>query len=73
MHDLLRREAKGACLACGGDANERLRLEVQLHKGTEAREKAERRMKAMGEEAKRKDEEILELKGKVRVRMTSLS
>lgn len=65
MHDLLRKEAKGACISCGGDSNERLRLEVQLHKATEAREKGERKLKSMEDEAKKKDEEILELKSKV--------
>ena len=40
-------------------------LQVQLHKATEAREKGERRVKQIEEEAKRKDEEILDLKGKV--------
>lgn len=66
LHDLLRKEAKGvACAACGMDTNEKLRLEVQLHKGTEAREKAERRMKQMEDEARRKEEEIIDLKGKV--------
>ena len=67
LHDLLRKESKGACLSCGGDANEKLRLEVQLHKATEAKEKAERSIKQMEDEAKRKDEEIMELKSKVRI------
>ncbi len=39
---------------------------MQLHKASEAREKGERRVKQMEEEAKRKDEEILELKSKVK-------
>ena len=29
LHDLLRKESKGACVACGGDTNEKLRLEVK--------------------------------------------
>ncbi len=29
LHDLLRKESKGACISCGGDSNERLRLEVK--------------------------------------------
>ena len=66
VHDILRKEAKGACLACGGDRDEKLRLEVQLHKTTEAKEKLERVQKQKEDEAKRKDEEILDLKSKVR-------
>jgi hypothetical protein len=65
LHDLLRKESKGACLSCGADANEKLRLEVHLHKTTEAKEKLERTMKAKEEEEKRKEEEILDLKSKV--------
>ncbi len=40
-------------------------FQVQLHKANEAREKGERRLKQLEEEAKRKDEEILEIKSKV--------
>ena len=65
LHDLLRKEAKGACLSCGNDTNDKLRLEVQLHQTNEAKEKGERRLKQMEDEAKRKDEQILELKSKV--------
>ncbi len=65
LHDLLRKESKGTCLSCGGDSNERLRLEVQLHKAVEAKEKAERNIKHMEEATKRKDEETMDLKCKV--------
>ena len=43
-------------------------FQVQLHKANEAREKGERRLKQLEEEAKRKDEEILEIKSKVYLR-----
>lgn len=73
VHDLLRREAKkangsnsaNACPECGADVDARLRMEAHLHKANEAREQGERKMKLMDEEAKRKDEDILELKNKV--------
>ena len=65
LHDLLRKEAKGSCLSCGADGNERIKLEVQLHKSTENHEKLERRMRQQEDEAKRKAEEIIDLKGKV--------
>lgn len=65
VHDLLRKEAKGACLSCGADSNEKIRLEVQLHKTTEANEKMERRLKELEDLSKRKDDEILDVKSKV--------
>ena len=68
LHDLMRKESKGTCLTCGADTNERLRMEVQLHKMTEAKEKLERNMKVKEEEAKKKDEQILDLTSKVRRR-----
>ena len=67
LHDLMRKESKGACLTCGADTNERLRMEVQLHKMTEAKEKLERNMKAKEEEAKKKDEQILDLTSSITV------
>ena len=66
LHDLMRKESKGTCLTCGADTNERLRMEVQMHKMTEAKEKLERNMKAKEEEAKKKDEQILDLTNKVK-------
>ena len=71
LHDLLRKEAKGSCLACGADVNERMKLEIQLHKSTENYEKLDRRMRQQEEEAKRKAEEIIDLKGKVRITFLS--
>jgi len=73
LHDLMRKESKGACLTCGADTNERLRMEVQLHKMTEAKEKLERNMKAKEEEAKKKDEQILDLTSKITVTEKQLS
>ena len=29
LHDILRKEAKGSCPACGVDVNDRLKLEVE--------------------------------------------
>jgi len=66
VHDLLRKEAKA-------EVNDRLRLEVQLHKATEAKEKGERRAKQMEEEARRRDEEILDLKSRLSVTETKLT
>ena len=45
--------------------NERMKLEIQLHKSTENYEKLDRRMRQQEEDAKRKAEEIIDLKGKV--------
>jgi hypothetical protein len=42
LHDLLRKEAKGSCLSCGADVNEKMKLEIQLHKSTESYEKLDR-------------------------------
>ena len=28
LHDLLRKDAKGTCITCGADANQKLKLEV---------------------------------------------
>ena len=67
VHDLLRKEAKGACLACGADSNEKIRMEVQLHKTQEQNEKLERRLKEVEDLGKRKDDEILDIKSKVKL------
>ena len=66
VHDLLRKEAKGACLACGADTNEKLRMEVKIHKTQEENEKLERRLKELEDLGKRKDDEILDVKSKVK-------
>ena len=65
VHDLLRKEAKGTCLACGADSNDKIRMEVQLHKTQEQNEKLERRLKEQEDLNKRKDDELLEVKSKV--------
>jgi len=67
VHDLLRKEAKGACLACGADSNDKIRMEVQLHKSQEQNEKLERRLKEQEDLNKRKDDELLEAKSKLSV------
>ena len=65
VHDLLRKEAKGACLSCGADSNEKIRMEVAIHKTQEKNEKLERRLKELEDLGKRKDDEILDVKSKV--------
>ena len=65
VHDLLRKEAKGTCLSCGADSNEKIRMEVQLHKTQEQNDKLERRLKEQEDLNKRKDDELLEVKSKV--------
>jgi len=67
VHDLLRKEAKGACLACGADTNEKIRMEVKIHKTQEENEKLERRLKEVEDLGKRKDDEILDVKSKYSV------
>ena len=67
VHDLLRKEAKGACLACGADTNEKIRMEVKIHKTQEENEKLERRLKEVEDLGKRKDDEILDVKSKVTI------
>lgn len=67
VHDLLRKEAKGACLACGADSNDKIRMEVQVHKTQEQNEKLERRLKEQEDLNKRKDDELLEAKSKLSV------
>ena len=62
---MLRKEAKGTCLACGADSNDKIRMEVQLHKTQEQNEKLERRLKEQEDLNKRKDDELLEVKSKV--------
>jgi len=73
VHDLLRKEAKGACLSCGADSNEKIRMEVQLHKTTEQNEKLERRLKERENLGKQKDDEILDVKSKLSVAEVKLS
>lgn len=73
VHDLLRKEAKGACLACGADTNEKIRLEIQLHKTTEQYEKMQRVLKQQEDASKKKDDEILDLKSKLSVTEARLS
>jgi len=73
VHDLLRKEAKGACLACGADSNDKIRMEVQLHKTQEQNEKLERRLKEQEDLNKRKDDELLEAKSKLSVTEVNFS
>ncbi len=72
VHDLLRKEAKGTCLSCGADSNDKIRMEVQLHKTQEQKEKLERRLKDAEDQNKRKDDEILELISKLSLTETRL-
>ena len=65
LHDILRKEAKGTCPSCGADVNDRMKLEIQLHKTQENFEKLERDLKKKEEEAKASDNEIKDLLSKV--------
>ena len=65
LHDILRKEAKGSCPSCGADVNDRMKLEVQLHKTQENFEKLERDLKKKEEESKARDNEIKDLMSKV--------
>ena len=67
LHDILRKEAKGSCPACGADVNDRLKLEVQLHKTTENFEKLERNLKKKEDESRAREDEMRELMSKLSV------
>jgi len=67
LHDILRKEAKGSCPACGTDVNDRLKLEVQLHKTTESFEKLERTLKKKEDESKAREDEMRALLSKLSV------
>merc|ERR1712012_1317267 len=60
-------EAKGSCPSCGADVNDRLKLEVQLHKTQENFERLERDLKKKEEESKARDNEIKDLLSKLTV------
>lgn len=67
LHDILRKEAKGSCPSCGADVNDRLKLEVQLHKTTENFEKLERNLKKMSDEGRSREDELRGLMSKLSV------
>jgi len=67
LHDLLRVEAKGTCLTCGADSNQKIKLEVELHRTQESHEKLERQLKQHEESAKKRDDEIRDLMSKLSV------
>merc|ERR1712079_645236 len=67
LHDILRKEAKGSCPACGADVNDRLKLEVQLHKTTENFEKLERNLKKKEDESRAREDEMRALLSKLSV------
>lgn len=67
LHDILRKEAKGTCPSCGADVNDRMKLEIQLHKTQENFEKLERDLKKKEEESKASDNEIKDLLSKLTV------
>merc|ERR1719305_1218652 len=60
-------EAKGTCPSCGADVNDRMKLEIQLHKTQENFEKLERDLKKKEEESKASDNEIKDLLSKLTV------
>merc|ERR1712079_938093 len=59
--------AKGTCPTCGADVNDRMKLEIQLHKTQENFEKLERDLKKKEEESKARDNEIKDLLSKLTV------
>ena len=65
LHDILRKEAKGSCASCGSDVNDRMKLEIQLHKTQENFERMERDLKKKEDESKAREDEIRELMSKV--------
>lgn len=70
LHDILRKEAKGSCASCGADVNDRMKLEIQLHKTQENFERMERDLKKKEDESKAREDEIRELMSKVDVVFT---
>ena len=66
LHDILRKEAKGSCASCGADVNDRMKLEIQLHKTQENFERMERDLKKKEDESKAREDEIRELMSKVK-------
>ena len=73
LHDILRKEAKGSCPSCGADVNDRLKLEVQLHKTQENFERLERDLKKKEEESKARDNEIKDLLSKVNKKIVTVN
>jgi len=67
LHDILRKEAKGSCASCGADVNDRMKLEIQLHKTQENFERMERDLKKKEDESKAREDEIRELMSKLSV------
>ena len=70
LHDILRKEAKGSCASCGADVNDRMKLEIQLHKTQENFERMERDLKKKEDESKAREDEIRELMSKVNIVFT---
>merc|ERR1711997_783629 len=64
---ILRKEAKGSCASCGADVNDRMKLEIQLHKTQENFERMERDLKKKEDESKAREDEIRELMSKLSV------
>merc|ERR1719278_1373305 len=67
LHGILRKEAKGSCASCGADVNDRMKLEIQLHKTQENFERMERDLKKKEDESKAREDEIRELMSKLSV------
>merc|ERR1719278_1517618 len=73
LHDILRKEAKGSCASCGADVNDRMKLEIQLHKTQENFERMERDLKKKEDESKAREDEIRELMSKLSVTEVQLA
>jgi len=67
LHDLLRKDAKGTCITCGQDSNDKLKLEVELHRTTESYEKLQRQLKMKEDDAKKREDEMRDLLSKLSV------
>jgi len=67
LHDILRKEAKGTCITCGADNNQKIKLEVELHRTTENYERLQRDLKKQEDQAKARDLEIRDLVSKLSV------
>jgi len=67
LHDLLRKDAKGTCITCGADTNEKIKLEVELHRTTENYERLQRTLKQKDDDAKKREDEMRDLLSKLSV------
>lgn len=72
LHDILRREAKGACQTCGRGPNDREDLERDLNITREELIRTQRKLAEKIEDGKHKNEQILNLTGKINIQQIEL-